>query len=249
MDGETEMLIAICDPDPNCIKKLVGYVSLWFNTNKRSCLIRTYSDLYSFILHVSYFGEPDVIIYRIYEGIERQNNLLLLRKVCPEAEIIIASDKEHHAVWGYRIRAAWFLTLPYNPVEIRESLERCADHLSQKYKHTFCIESEGKMVSVRYEYIEYFESIKHYIFFSTTEGKSYHFRENISSLCTYLPASLFLRCHKCYIVNLARIETLSSTVILLNSGKEIPLSRNYRDAIQGAFQRYARPFKNQEEGY
>lgn len=235
-----EMLIAICDPNPKQVEILSGYINNWFNRNRRSKIIHTYANLHELVLHASYYGEPDIIFYFMSDTVKRiSSSLLLLRKVCSSSEIIISSKNEQYAVSGYRINATWFLQVPYNSIEVREALELCIDNLKNKYAEKFCFNSDGEIIALKYKDIEYFESIKHYVFAITNDG-SYKFRENIGLLSSNLPITLFLRCHKCYIVNLSHINRVDSTTVYLFSGKEIPLSRNYKEAICCAFKLYSR---------
>lgn len=47
----------------------------------------------------------------------------------------------------------------------------------------------------------------------------------------------FMRCHKGYIVNMAKAVKLTSTKIILKSGKTIPLGRTYKNMVRREFER------------
>ena len=47
----------------------------------------------------------------------------------------------------------------------------------------------------------------------------------------------FVRCHKGYIVNLAKAAKLTSAKITLKSGKTIPLGRTYKNIVRREFER------------
>lgn len=48
----------------------------------------------------------------------------------------------------------------------------------------------------------------------------------------------FIRCHKGYIVNMAKIDKINSTKIFLISGKTIPLGRTYKDIVRCEFEKF-----------
>lgn len=232
------MIIAICDSNYYRVEKLEKCINHWFEANRRSRLLQTYSGVYELSNYVAYYGEPDIVF--CYENETSEvviGNILLLRKVCPNAEIIITSENQDCAIYGYRINATWFLRFPYNPMDVREALELCVSNLSNKYRDRFCINISGEIITIDYKDIEYFESIKHYVSVITKDA-NYQFRENIGALSAYLPMNVFLRCHKCYIVNITHIDRINSTTVFLTSNKTIPLSRNYRNAVHCAYSLY-----------
>lgn len=221
------------------LKALVEQIRNWMCMNKNTSIINTFSDSQKLLLHCSYYGEPDIVFYLLGEDAEsRIRNLLLLRKVCPDAELVIVSSNIRLAISGYRVNATWFLEIPLNQYQVFEALEQCSKNTKAKQKTRFVINTDGESLAVPYKEIEYFESVKHYVI-AITGQRSIRFRENISSLDILLPKTMFVRCHKCYIVNLFHIDKVTSTEILLLSGKEIPMSRNYRDSIYRAFDLYS----------
>lgn len=48
----------------------------------------------------------------------------------------------------------------------------------------------------------------------------------------------FIRCHKGYIVNMAKIDKINSTKIFLTSGKDIPLGRTYKNIVRREFEKF-----------
>lgn len=234
------MLIAICALNHDQTQDLMCHIQNWLSGNKRCSIITCFTDLNKLVLHSTYYGEPDIIFYHIMDGQELiVNNLLMLRKVCPASEIILISANAKNAIVGYRIGAMWFLEIPFSSLEIRAALELAVHHFLLKQRNRFCLNSEGEEIAIPYGDILYFESIKHYVYAITSDG-SYRFRENIGVLNTCLPATLFFRCHRCYIVNLAHIDKINANTIYLTASKEIPLSKSYRESIVRTYRLYVK---------
>lgn len=233
------MQFAIYDADQLQLEKLVEQIRNWLSINKNIGIINAFTDSQKLLLHCSYYGEPDIVFYHLGENVKlKTNNLLLLRKVCPNTELVIVSSNIRLAISGYRVNATRFLEIPLYRYQIFEALEQCSKNTKAKQKTKFVINTAGESLAVPYKEIEYFESVKHYVI-AITGQRSIRFRENIGTLDILLPKTMFVRCHKCYIVNLFHIDKVTSTGILLLSDKEIPMSRNYRDSICRAFDLYS----------
>jgi hypothetical protein len=90
------------------------------------------------------------------------------------------------------------------------------------------VRSERKNVKVYYDSILYIESLSDYIKFSLETGEIIS-REKISHIEKLLP-SIFLRCHRSFIVNLEKIQTFNYDYIEIQ-GSEIPISRSYKKTV------------------
>lgn len=233
------MLVTVYDSNISQLNQLTTYISHWMQINKKSISLRTYTDYHALNASLAYYGEGDLVFFNLDESQKAiHQDLLLLRKICPQAEIVITSSNILHAELGYPIHATWFLLKPYNPFSVGESLHKCCDNYKNKKSNSLRFSFHQESYSVEYSDIEYFESNKHYISI-VAQQKTFFFRENIGCLCTYLPSSMFLRCHKSYIVNITYIKSIGKDTLTLTSGASIPLSRYYKSSIEQAFLLYS----------
>jgi len=89
----------------------------------------------------------------------------------------------------------------------------------------------GKSV-LRFDQIDYLEGARNYVAVYA-EGREYVVRETMTHLMQQLSNGHFARTHRSFIVNVDQIEEIRSVDskprIFLKSGKDIPLSRGYRD--------------------
>ncbi|MGC9342849.1 MAG: LytR/AlgR family response regulator transcription factor [Bacteroidales bacterium] len=90
------------------------------------------------------------------------------------------------------------------------------------------VRSERKNVKVYYDSILFIESLSDYIKFMLDTGEIMS-REKISHIEKLLP-SVFLRCHRSFIVNTEKIEAFNYDYIEIN-GNEIPISRTYKKTV------------------
>lgn len=91
----------------------------------------------------------------------------------------------------------------------------------------FYIRAEKKNVKVRYDEINYIESIKDYVKI-VCKTKTVISKIMIGQLIELLPESLFLRIHRSYVVYIPNIEAFSSISVEV-PGMEIPIGRHYKN--------------------
>ena len=88
---------------------------------------------------------------------------------------------------------------------------------------------------LRYDQIDYLESARNYVVVHAGE-REYLVRNTMSALLEKLADGDFVRSHRSFAVNLAKVDEIRSTdsgnAIRLSGGREIPLSRSYRDSFK-----------------
>lgn len=99
-------------------------------------------------------------------------------------------------------------------------------------KRVFVAENKGGRDLIEYDKILFFESREKKVFLST-EREEYGFYDTLDDLEGKLDET-FIRCHRSYIVNTARISKveISASRVTLDDGTELPLSRSYKPAIK-----------------
>ncbi len=93
------------------------------------------------------------------------------------------------------------------------------------------IKSDKRHIQLVLTEIDYLESYGNYV--KVWLGDDYHLTpRTLSSFEMQLPAGAFFRVHKSYIVNRSHIDYLEGNTIVLKSGRELPLGKNYRQAFR-----------------
>ncbi|HAW71812.1 MAG TPA: hypothetical protein DCX37_11620 [Firmicutes bacterium] len=91
----------------------------------------------------------------------------------------------------------------------------------------------GGMVRISAADIHYAEAFSHYVTLYTKD-KQQDFSMRLSDMEQLLGEGFF-RCHRSYIVAIQHVRRVTRTAMVLDSGKEIPLSRKLYDAANQAF--------------
>ncbi|MDX1406361.1 MAG: LytTR family DNA-binding domain-containing protein [Woeseiaceae bacterium] len=112
--------------------------------------------------------------------------------------------------------------------------QRSREPLAQSAVNRLVVQTGSGDKVMRIEQIEYLEAAKNYVAVHSS-GREYILRETMANMARKLPADSFVRIHRSFIVNVDQISEIKAAdsghrVILLN-GQELPLSRNYREAV------------------
>ena len=102
-------------------------------------------------------------------------------------------------------------------------------------KDALFIKNDKNFVRVDIDDIQWIESEHNYLYIFSQKGK-HIIRSNFRDFQQHVPAAKFIQVHKSYMINLNKVDAFSHTDISIN-GKEIPLSRMYKDEFFACMKR------------
>jgi two-component system LytT family response regulator len=110
--------------------------------------------------------------------------------------------------------------------------------------HRLAVRNNGQVLFLPPEEIEWIEAAGNYVRLNAcvrlnAAGESHLLRETMSGVEAKLPRERFLRIHRSAIVNLEAVRELKPSphgdfVVVLRSGKRLPLSRGCRERLEEA---------------
>ena len=121
--------------------------------------------------------------------------------------------------------------------DFREPLAQLIDYLGgQKYLERLAIRSDGRIVFLKTEYIDWIEAADDHVKLHVGT-KTYLHRDTLGRLEQRLSPASFLRIHRSTIVNIERIRELQpwfqgDYVLILADGTRLTSGRSYRDKVR-----------------
>ena len=184
----------------------------------------------------------------------------VLEKLPPQAlpAVIFTTAYNQYAVQAFEHNAVDYLLKPFDEERFSKAVERAKLQIINRSNHAalisrlagelqqsrsqavpqrLVIRSKGKVELLRLEDIDWIEAQHNYLCIHA--GKDTHtLRQTISEFETRLRPDRFLRIHRSIIVNVDRIRSLQACgygeyLVILENGKNLPLSRGYRDRLDG----------------
>ena len=179
---------------------------------------------------------------------------MLRRAGMATPEVIFVSSCEQHAMKALDASAAGYLLKPIDAAKLASALAAAKDRASAKivsqpisssgdssisvHSSRIIVKSQGRMVFVPVDTIDWVEADRNYLTLHVGCDE-YRIRESIQSFERRLRPFPFLRIHRSTIVNLHRIREVQrwytgEYIIRLDGGKELTLSKTYRDQFFAA---------------
>lgn len=157
----------------------------------------------------------------------------------PETKIVFTTAFNQYAIDGYKVNAVDYLLKPISFETFVKSVNKvvklCKEQKRQKslFNDKFVyIKSEYKLVKIAFEDILYVEGLKDYIKIYLSDGrKPVMSLMNMKTLEDNLPSNVFMRVHRSFIVNIAKVDMIDRGRIVVGD-MFIPVSESYKDRFQ-----------------
>ena len=169
------------------------------------------------------------------------NGLELVSQLSVKPLIIFTTAYSQYAVEGFKVDAVDYLLKPIDFPDFQKAINKAAELLElrsakntsfETNKEFLFIKSEYKIIRINFSEIVYIQGMSEYVKIHLTGRKPIMSLLSLKSLETQLPATMFMRVHKSYIVNLQKINMIERNEIVYDDGTVIPVSLQYKDAFQ-----------------
>lgn len=166
------------------------------------------------------------------------DGLEFLRTCEMDLMVIFVTSKSKYALSAFDFNPIHFLTKPLDKEKLGEAIRRVfakvKSQSNQATERAFLIlKDKSPQVKIPFSEMMFVEAAADYMLVHTV-GKSYIFHITMKELSAMLPAHMFVRVHRSYLVNKHFVTTIEKEFVLLN-GKKIPVGPKYRDELKYIF--------------
>jgi two-component system LytT family response regulator len=168
--------------------------------------------------------------------------------------VVFVTAYDRYTLRAFEVHALDYLLKPFDEARFAMAMSRAKKELSlqrawqasklsglmasmlqQPGPQRMAVKAGGRTIFLRLDELDYVEAAGNYARLRVG-SQEYLIRETMSSLEAKLPQSSFVRIHRSVIVNRSRIKELrpwftGEYVVILTTGKELTLSRGYRDRL------------------
>lgn len=226
-----EYIIAICECDKyetKIIEKNLKKI-----LDEKNIVIKKFKSLEELLKDNLY--NIDVFIIDIMFG--KSNGIQVAKKIRDlniDSKIIFIAENLNFAKYGYEVNAYRYVIKPINFEELREIIINCILDIDKLITEYIFVNKKNRVEKIKIYNIEYIEVVKKNIIIHTLDQEIEFTGTSIEKIEKNLKEKNFFRCHKSYIVNLERIDTITQNEIIINK-KNIPLSRYRRNDLKKEF--------------
>ena len=228
--------IAICDDQTVDQEYIAGIVREWATTQGIMVQLNTFSSAEAFLFQYEEEKDYDIIILDI--EMDKMDGVTLAKKLRENndhIQLFFVTGYPDFIAEGYEVEALHYLMKPVNREKCFKVLDKAVQNLSKATEVIF-LQKNGETLLCPIRDIYYVEVFSHVCVLHGKDG-TFEEKMSISELEDKLGES-FVRTHRSFLVNLARIRRIAKTEISMEDGSIVPLARRKYTEVNQAFIRY-----------
>ncbi len=230
--GNNMLTIAICEDQPEDM----SYLRRLLAQSEISCTVSSYTSAEALLEDLENHSKQfDIYFLDIYlpdqTGIDLAQRL---RRENDAAILIFLSASDSFYREAFDLYAFHYFLKPIQLPELQSVLQRAARLLDKQTDSFLPICFRGQNIRLRQADISYIASANHRLHFHMRGGRQYTIYRKLDDIETMLSPSLFVRCHKSFIVNLNQVTRLTPEGFYLGD-KLIGISRSYSAQAKVAY--------------
>jgi two-component system LytT family response regulator len=223
------------DDEPLAVKKIAGYI-------QKVPFLELVAECRSTAEAMTVMDSTDVQLLFIDINMPDISGMEFVKSLTNKPYVVFTTAYSEYAVEGFQVEAVDYLLKPItfsnflkaankvkNLVELtannqKESVRTTADHLFVK--------SDYKLIRIELYDIKYIESQHEYIKIHLINSTPVMTQLSLKSIEEQLPPDRFMRVHRSYVVNLAKITVIERNRIIFDGKVYIPVSDQYKEIFQ-----------------
>ncbi|MFO8235433.1 MAG: LytTR family DNA-binding domain-containing protein [Bacteroidales bacterium] len=151
-------------------------------------------------------------------------------------QVIIISSQEKYALQAFDYEVTDYLLKPITYSRFYKAVIKAKENheLHEQKKNEIdeiFIKKDSALIRLKYKDILWVEAMENYVVIQTFEEK-YTIHFTMKSILQQLPADLFKRVHRSYIVNIKNIDRIEDNYVIINAvkgQKHIPIGKAYKE--------------------
>lgn len=165
------------------------------------------------------------IIMPLMNGVELAEKLRLHGY---NGEIIFLTTSNEYATESYRVKAFDYLVKPPTAENVQEILNALKNTGKNADKNGIFVKTQRGSRFIQFDNISYAEVVKHTVYLRLTGGGEIAVYTSFTKIAGLLLGDKrFMQCHRSYIVNVSKIETVAKRYANMQDGAKVPISRGF----------------------
>ena len=232
------MQVGLYSPRAGLLEQQRAAVEEFDQTACLGLILRSYGT-YRDLLQGATSAPLDILFYDTEESQDLESQLTRVVQTLPNCRLVLISDSERHAVFGYAVRAAGYLTTPLDSEDFISTLILLLRERIQAREQFLPVKINGVWSQLNMRHITYVESSGHNLIFHLNNGRAIKTAAGFRDYQSLLDLnSDFLRCHKSYVVNLRYVRTWEMDSFTLADGSVVNISRPYWQTARSVYACY-----------
>ena len=220
----------IVEDEPLAVKVLSDYIS-------QVPFLELFGTFKDAIIATDWLRDNTIDLIFLDIHLPKLKGMAFLKTLIHPPAVIITTAYHQYAVEGFNLSVTDYLLKPIEFERFLVAVNKVKTAQTEKEKNYesvtkdfIFLNAERKKVKILFSEIVYIESQREYVKIVTTK-KEYITKMSTHEIEDLLPANLFKRIHRSYIISMSKIESYTAEIVEVN-GVSIPIGRGYRDVIE-----------------
>ncbi|MDT7831790.1 LytTR family DNA-binding domain-containing protein [Flavobacteriaceae bacterium S356] len=188
---------------------------------------------------MDYLNEYAVDLIFLDINMPKISGFEFLRSLRNPPKIIVTTAYKEHAIEGYELNVIDYLLKPFSLQRFLQAVYKVADTKTENTKEALLSEKvvlkDGKKLhQIALADILYIEAYGNYTKVMTPQ-KTILTLETLSSYLKKLPDTAFIQVHRSFIVQIAKLETVSNNTISIHN-KQIPIGQTFKGKVKAVLE-------------
>lgn len=221
------------DDEPYALKQIAGYI-------RKTPFLELTAECFNAYEAIDVMATRDIDLLFVDIQMPGMNGMDFIKTLFPATPVIFTTAYSQFAAESYKVDAVDYLLKQITYEEFLRAAHK-AKKLSDQHPekqgenlvrdHVF-LHSEGKIIRIRFEEIDFIESMSEYIKIFISNRKQIVTLMRLKRMEEILPANQFMRVHRSYIVNKKNITTIERNRIVFYGNTYIPVSEQFRGVFK-----------------
>lgn len=233
------MNIAICDDNPKIIGQLETLLLSFFEHDLNQFNYEAFLSGESLVDHLTK-EESSFQIYLLDVEMKSLDGFEVARFIRERDQQAIIIFITSHVEWmpeAFEVNAFHYLIKPIDELKVKQVLTKAMEQLSLR-KMILQFTIQKKVYTVYLGEVEYFESMKRKMIIHLKNGEEYEYYGTMKEVIDKVSTQLFTQVHHSFVVNMDYVQMKSGETIVLQSGREIAITKKFHQSFQSAYRKY-----------
>ncbi len=223
------------DDEPLAVKKIAGYI-------QKVPFLELVAECRSAAEAMTIMDTTDVQLLFIDINMPDISGMDFVKSLANKPYIVFTTAYSEYAVEGFQVEAVDYLLKPITFTnflkaanKVKNLIELTANNQKESVKTTanhLFVKSDYKLIRIELADIKYIESQHEYIKIHLINSTPVMTQMSLKSIEEQLPPDRFMRVHRSYVVNLAKITVIERNRIVFDEKVYIPVSEQYKEKFQ-----------------
>ena len=232
--------VGLCDDHPLFITQLSEIINKISSAHHIAIEITSFESGESLLdfctKHPNYF---DILFLDILmNGINGIDTASSIRALNTDIYIIFVTSSKEYAVDSYNVNAYSYILKPFSFDSIASKLLELYEKIRFNKNNVIYVKNHQDIYTIHLDDVIYFESNLRKITAFMKTGEEISFYNKMSKLEEEIGNTIFLRCHRSFLVNLMYVKNLVGCDLFTTTHHQLPISKKYLCSTRESFTDY-----------